>query len=57
MNKIGPIYLEEDEARILAEVLEKISQEQEKIRQDATKKIATCFSLLNNLQKNESQKD
>lgn len=41
MNKIGPIYLEEEEARLFIEVLEKINKEQ--IRQDATKKIATCF--------------
>lgn len=57
MNKIGPIYLEEEEARLFIEVLEKINKEQEQIRQNATKKIATCFALLNNLQKHESQKD
>lgn len=57
MEKIGPIYLDKDEAEMLVSVLEFISKEQEKVRNDATKKIASCFSLLNLLQKPESKAD
>lgn len=57
MEKIGPIYLEKEEAEMLIKALESLSKEQEERRQDATKKITACFSLLNQLQKPESKAD
>lgn len=57
MDKIGPIYLDKEEAEVLLQALNRIIEEQEHIRKESTKKIASCFSLCNMIQKNESKND
>lgn len=57
MDKIGPIYLDCEQAKLLSEVLEKIAEEQEQIRNDATKKITSVFALQNLLKSPENKTD
>jgi hypothetical protein len=56
MDKLT-LFLNREEAEVLLEALQRITQEQEEVRKEATKKIATCFALQNMLEKNNSQSD